>query len=77
MNPFDAPTTPWKRFKRNPTVSTKHEEARNAWIARRKRFLLGYEGAIRAFRAGDRDVPFPQGTFAMRIHLAVAVDPKT
>jgi len=76
LNPFDAPTTPWKRFTRNPKVSSKHQESRNAWIARLKAFGVKYDWAKRAFRAGNRDAPFPQGTFAMRIYLAVPIDPK-
>ncbi|MDZ4063915.1 MAG: transposase [Coriobacteriia bacterium] len=75
INPFDAPTTPWKRFTRNPKVSSKHEEARNAWIARLKRFIVPYEGAKKEFRAGNRDTPFPLGTFAMRLYWGVLIDP--
>ena len=76
LNPFDAPTTPWKRFTRNPKVSSKHEEARNAWILRLKRFIVPYDGAKRAFRAGSRDAPFPQGTFAMRVYWGVSIEPQ-
>ncbi|MBU1245275.1 transposase [Myxococcota bacterium] len=75
INPFDAPTTPWKRFTRNPKVSSKHEEARNAWIARLKRFIVPYDGAKKEFRAGNRDTPFPLGTFAMRVFWGVCIDP--
>ncbi len=74
IDPFDAPTTPWKRFTRHPKVSSKHEEARNAWILRLKRFLAPYDGAKKAFRAGNRDTPFPLGTFAMRLYWGVFID---
>ncbi|MBU1411566.1 hypothetical protein KKC22_08620, partial [Myxococcota bacterium] len=59
-----------------PKVSSKHEEARNAWILRTKRFIVPYDGARKAFRAGDRDTPFPLGTFAMRVYWAVCIDPQ-
>jgi len=73
INPFDAPQTKWVPFTRTPKVSSKHEEARNAWLLRLKRFLVPYDGAKKAFRAGDRDTPFPLGTFAMRIYWAVCI----
>jgi putative transposase len=76
INPFDAPTTKWTPFTRNPKVSSKHEEARNAWILRLKRFTVPYDAAKREFRSGNRDVPFPPGTFAMRFYWAVAIDPQ-
>ena len=76
INPYDAPTTPWVPFSRNPKVSSRHEEARNAWILRTKRFIVPYDGARKAFRAGDRDTPFPLGTFAMRVYWAVCIDPQ-
>jgi len=76
INPFDAPTEPWKRFTRTPKVSSKHEEARNAWIARLKRFIVPYDGARKEFRAGNRDAPFPLGTFAMRLYWGVLIDPQ-
>ncbi len=77
INPYDAPQTKWVRFSRNPKVSSKHEEARNAWILRYKRFIVPYDGAKKAFRAGDRDTPFPLGTFAMRVYWAVCIDPQS
>jgi hypothetical protein len=75
IDPFDAPTTKWTPFTRNPKVSSKHEEARNAWILRLKRFR-------RALRRSETGVPlgqprraFPAGTFAMRVFWSVAIDP--
>ncbi len=76
LNPFDAPKTQWTPFTRTPKVSSKHEEARNAWILRLKRFVAPYAKAKREFRAGNRDVPFPPGTFAMRVFWGVSIDPK-
>jgi len=52
INPFDAPQTKWVPFTRNPKVSSKHDEARNAWILRRKRFIVPYDNAKKEFRAG-------------------------
>ena len=75
IDPFDAPETKWKPFTRNPKVSTKHEEARHAWIQRLKKFVSQYGDARRAFRGGARDAPFPVGTFAMRVYLSVAIEP--
>ncbi len=76
INPFDAPTTKWTPFTLNPKVSSKHEEARKAWILRLKRFRTHYREAKREFRAGNREVPFPPGTYAMRVFWAVALDPQ-
>jgi len=75
INPYDAPPTKWKPFTRNPKVSSKHEESRNAWILKLKRFVSKYKDARRAFRGGARDAPFPEGTFAMRVYLSVAIEP--
>lgn len=75
INPYDAPQTKRVPFSRNPKVSSKHEEARNAWLLRLKRFVVPYDDAKKAFRAGDRDTPFPVGTFAMRVYWAVTIDP--
>jgi putative transposase len=75
IDPFDAPTKKWTPFTRNPKVSSKHEEARNAWILRLKKFRSHYGEAKREFRSGNRDVPFPPGTFAMRVFWSVAIDP--
>ncbi|MBU1245282.1 transposase [Myxococcota bacterium] len=75
INPFDAPQTKWKPFTRNPKVSSKHEEARNAWILRLKRFIVPYDTAKEEFRSGNRDAPFPLGTFAMRLFWGVSIDP--
>jgi len=74
INPFDAPQTKWKPFKRNPKVSSKHDEARNAWILRLRRFIVPYDGAKKAFHEGNRDAPFPPGTFAMRFFWGVLID---
>jgi hypothetical protein len=75
INPFDAPQTKWSRFTRNPKVSSRHEEARNAVILRLKRFIVPYDAAKKQFRSGNRDVPFPPGTFAMRLNWGVKIDP--
>ncbi|PKN47522.1 MAG: hypothetical protein CVU59_02565 [Deltaproteobacteria bacterium HGW-Deltaproteobacteria-17] len=74
LNPFDAPATKWSRFARNPKVSSRHEEARNAVILRLKRFIVPYDAAKKQFRSGNRDVPFPPGTFAMRLNWGVEID---
>jgi putative transposase len=76
LDPFDAPTKKWSPFTRNPKVSSKHEEARKAWILRLKQFRSHYGEAKRAFRSGNRDAPFPPGTFAMRVFWSVAIDPQ-
>jgi len=59
-----------------PKVSSKHEESRNAMILRLKQFRSHYGEAKRAFRSGNRDAPFPQGTFAMRVYWDVALEPQ-
>ncbi len=75
IDPFDSPETKWTPFSRNPKVSSKHEESRSAWIHRLKRFVSQYGEAKRAFRKGNRNAPFPEGTFAMRVYLGVATVP--
>ena len=76
LDPFAAPKTKWTPFSRNPKVSSKHEESRKALILRLKQFRSQYGEAKRAFRSGNRDAPFPQGTFSMRVYWDVALDPK-
>ncbi len=75
LDPFDAPKTKWKPFSRNPKVSSRNEDARKAQIRHQKNFREQYREAKRTFREGHRDIPFPEGTFAMRVHWGVAVVP--
>ena len=75
LNPFDAPQTQWKPFSRNPKVTSRNEDARKAQIQHQKNFRFQYGEAKRAFREGNRDVHFPEGTFAMRVHWWVKTVP--
>ncbi len=74
-NPYNAPVKPWKPFSLRPTVSSKNAEAKRYRIQRQKHFGDLYNTAKKEFREGNRDVPFPEGTFFMRVYWAVAVEP--
>ena len=75
MNPFGSPEKPWKPFTRRPTVSSKSDEARNYRILRLKRFRDLHAAAKKEFREGNRDVPFPAGTFYLRVYFKVPIEP--
>lgn len=75
MDPFDAPPTEWKRGSLNPTVSSGNDEARRARLQRQRRFREKHREARREFLAGNRDVPFPEGTFYLRYYFGVPVEP--
>lgn len=75
QNPYGYPGTREKRFNINPKVAAKNKWLRMEAIARNKAFLLQYKQALKRWRDGDRDVRFPYGTYALRIHSAVKVEP--
>ena len=50
-------------------------EERVAAIERIKTFRADHREAKRRWCAGERDVVFPAGTYWMRVHHGVAVDP--
>jgi len=62
---FLAIPNPEELFSRNPTVSGSTREEREAQLREREAFLEAYYAARDAFRAGNRDVVFPYGTWKM------------
>jgi hypothetical protein len=64
----------WKPFSLRPTVSSKSDEARRDRILRQKRFRDPYADAMKAFREGNREVAFPEGTFFLRIYFKVPTE---
>jgi len=70
-------TTREPAFQRNPTFALGRgatNELRLAMIAKRRAFHRAYDEALLKWRAGDRTVTFPAGTYAMRVghHVNVA-----
>ena len=71
----DKPKSFAPRRTLNPRFSAINKWLRVSAIKRYKQFLSEYREALEAFRAGNRDVFFPFGTYALRIHLSVNVAP--
>jgi putative transposase len=59
----------------NPRFAAKDKELRIRIIERYEQFVFHYRQALKAWRAGNREVAFPPGTYAMRIHASVNVAP--
>jgi hypothetical protein len=68
QNPFDCPASqePWGRL--NPRIAGRAADVRIEALRRWREFLDAYRAALAAWRAGARDVLFPPGTWAMRVH---------
>jgi len=62
------PARPEPLGKPNPRVTGKNAWIRLEALARMRAFRKAYGEALAAWRRGDRDVVFPAGTWAMRIH---------
>jgi REP element-mobilizing transposase RayT len=69
--------TSWEDFgSRNPQFAAAGDrEASRAAVARIRAFNTDYESALDRWRAGDRDVVFPRGTWWMRVHHNVRCHP--
>jgi putative transposase len=59
----------------NPRFAAKNKELRINAIRRYKQFVATYWAALKEWKKGNRDVIFPAGTYAMRIHAQVNVAP--
>ena len=74
-----APTdTPWSREPRrclNPRVAGRDQRRRIEALLKLKEFLAAYRTAWQMFREGARDVIFPSGTYALRLHQGVCCGP--
>ena len=69
LSPTDRAKKPKPRVERNPTfaVGQGNAEALKEAIEERRAFLSHYYQALEKWRAGDRDVVFPAGTWWMRV----------
>ena len=68
QDPFAAPKTPEKRRRLNPTYASTDKQARKDAAERKRTFERAYREALEAWRAGDRNVEWPPGTWAMVRH---------
>ena len=71
QSPSGSPTTTEERDRLNPRVATRNKWSRVAALKRQQAFLEAYEEARLRFRAGEREVEFPYGTYWMRVHCGV------
>jgi hypothetical protein len=55
----------------SPKVLARDAANRKAAKERLKEFLAEYREAYEAWKAGDRDVTFPPGTYWLRVHARV------
>jgi REP element-mobilizing transposase RayT len=74
QSPFARPSTPARRFRLNPRIAGRDKWKRIEAIARLKAFAAEYRRAWRAWVLGLEGVPFPAGTYLMRVvHGAACV----
>ena len=71
QKPWHRPENAEQRRERFPRVAAKDESLRRRILAWLQRFVRGHEEARVAWLAGDRDVVFPSGTYAMRVFHGV------
>jgi putative transposase len=64
----DAPLKSEIRRKFNPRIAAKDPSLRSLALLALKRFIIRYREALRLWREGRRDVVFPLGTYALRVH---------
>jgi putative transposase len=70
VDPESRITSHEPKFQRQPTFALGRgatKEMREAMIAKRRAFQAAYTTALQEWRAGDRLVTFPAGTYAMRV----------
>ena len=70
----DSPTSRKPRRGLRPTIAARNLWARLEAIARNREFAPAHRRARLAQRAG-MPIPFPHGTYWMRVHMGVAVEP--
>jgi putative transposase len=68
---FDSPRGSEPRRQPSPRVAGGNKWARIEALARLRSFLAGYRDAWLQWRAGDRGVVFPFGTYALRVYAGV------
>jgi hypothetical protein len=67
----EAPSREEPHRRLNPRVACKDRARRKSLLAALKAFYKSYRRAFEDFRAGDRKVLFPAGTFWMRVYCGV------
>ena len=75
QDPFGTPQSREPRRGLNPRVAGRDRERRREALAQIKAFLADYREAWLKFRDGIRDVVFPHGTYALRLHQGVCCGP--
>jgi len=65
------PRTKEPMFEPSPTVAANDTAIRKAAVARQRAFVKAYREAYELWKAGDRDVLFPPGTYWLRVHAGV------
>lgn len=68
QDPHARPTTVEPRRTLKPRVAARDDGVRREALLRLREFIDAYREAVGAWRRGLRDVLFPPGTWAMRIH---------
>ncbi len=72
------PNTREPRFGLSPKVACKDKWRRIARLRHNRQWLIDYETALARWRAGERDVVFPPGTYKMRkVHGVCCAAPPT
>jgi len=72
---FDARPSATARHRRlSPTVAAHAPVPRMQALAKRGAFVRAYRRAWKRFRSGARDVKFPPGTYALRLHSVVVCE---
>jgi len=74
QRPSDRPKSKERKSNRRPRIACRCRQARKAALKRYKAFLSAYRDAYEQWREGARDVVFPPGTYALRVHAGVACD---
>jgi hypothetical protein len=75
QDPFDRPKNFEPRRGLNPRIACKDKWRRIEAIGRQQEFLDAYREAWEAFKAGDKNVVFPAGTYWMSRHAGFAAAP--
>jgi len=73
-SPFATPTTPAPRGRLHPLFAGPQSIIQQG-LRRLREFRSDYRAAWLRFRAGDRDAPFPAGTYALRVYYGVNCAP--
>ena len=70
-----AATSPEKRFGVSPTIACKDKQRRIERLRQNQQWRDRYANVLRRWRAGERDVVFPYGTYRMRVVHRVSCAP--